>query len=178
MKKVINGNPMSKKLHRLSNSYLATILVVALLFGCEPRLHKAVKSRDYDQVAQYLNAGDNIDINSTTEISDFFYGGLRLRYTPLHRAVLCEDIKMIKLLIGRGANLEARDPDRTPLFLAAHYGCVEIVKLLIEHGADPNALDLHTGETPLGRAQLGSYNELIKILIENGGKTRLELKAK
>jgi hypothetical protein len=72
MKKVINGNPMSKKLHRLSNSYLATILVVALLFGCEPRLHRAVKSRDYDQVAQYLNAGDNIDINSTTEISDFF----------------------------------------------------------------------------------------------------------
>jgi ankyrin repeat protein len=101
-----------------------------------------------------------------------------LRYTPLHRAVLCEDIKMIKLLIGRGANLEARDPDRTPLFLAAHYGCVEIVKLLIEHGADPNALDLHTGETPLGRAQFGSYNELIEILIENGGKTRLELKAK
>jgi ankyrin repeat protein len=61
--------------------------------------------------------------------------------------------------------------------LAAHYGRVEIVKLLIKHGADPNALDLHTGETPLGRAKLGSYNELIKILIENGGKTRLELKA-
>ena len=46
--------------------------LIVLLTGCEPRLHRAVKSRDYDQVVQYLNAGDNIDINSTTEISDFF----------------------------------------------------------------------------------------------------------
>ena len=49
-----------------------TLALVVLLTGCEPRLHRAVKSRDYDQVAQYLNAGDNIDINSTNEISDFF----------------------------------------------------------------------------------------------------------
>ena len=157
--------------------FLIPILIV-LLTGCEPRLHRAVKARDYDQVVQYLNAGDNIDINSTSEISDFFYGGSRLRYSPLHRAVLYEDIKMVDLLISRGANLEARDPHRTPLFLATHYGHVKIVKLLIKHGADPNALDLHTGETPLDRAKLGSYNDLIKILIENGGKSRLELKAK
>mgnify|MGYP000023170429 FL=1 len=152
--------------------------LVVLLTGCEPRLHRGVKSRDYEQVVQYLNAGDNIDINSTSEVSDFFYGGSRLRYSPLHQAVLCEDIKMVDFLIGRGANLEARDPHRTPLFLAAHYGRVEIVKLLIKHGADPNALDLHTGETPLDRAKLGSYHDLIKILIENGGKFRLEIKAK
>ena len=49
--------------------------LIVLLTGCEPRLHRAVKSRDYDQVVQYLNAGDNIDINSTSEMSDFFYGG-------------------------------------------------------------------------------------------------------
>jgi hypothetical protein len=48
--------------------------LVVLLTGCEPRLHRAVKSRDYDQVVQYLNAGDNIDINSTSEMSDFFMG--------------------------------------------------------------------------------------------------------
>ena len=37
--------------------FLIPVLIV-LLTGCEPRLHRAVKSRDYDQVAQYLNEGD------------------------------------------------------------------------------------------------------------------------
>jgi len=72
--------------------------------------------------------------------------------TPLHRAVGCGHVEVVKQLIG-GANhldLEAKDqPTRnTPLHLACEEGHVEIIKALLEAGADASALNKEE-KTPL-----------------------------
>ena len=48
-----------------------------------------------------------------------------------------------RLLVGRGANINARsDTERTPLLVAASYpGTVDVLRLLIDHGADLRAQD-------------------------------------
>jgi ankyrin repeat protein len=66
---------------------------------------------------------------------------------------------MAKLLINKGANINAKDSkSRTPLMIAAEKGYIEIVKPLINRGADVN-VRRHDGETALGIAlQKGNFN--------------------
>jgi ankyrin repeat protein len=49
-------------------------------------------------------------------------------------------LQVIRMLINRGANVNIRATDRgeTPLCVAATFGDVELVKLLLAHGADVN----------------------------------------
>lgn len=108
------------------------------------------------------------------------------------RELTQEEIKMIKLLIEYGANVNAVDyvheaqhsdktahsiymtDDRcgyTPLMHAVYNGNTELVKLLIENGADVNVRD-YTGFTPVATVA-DSLNddpgvEILRILIENG----------
>lgn len=55
---------------------------------------------------------------------------------------------------------------RTPLHIAAAKGYTDIVKLLLENGADPHAVDLH-GSNPLGEAQNQKIANLLCQYIEN-----------
>ena len=88
-------------------------------------------------------------------------------YTALHAAVLRGDLGMIRTLLARGADPNARltkgtrvprDTNRwvlssylagaTPFLLAAKYAEPEIMRLLVAHGADP-LLVANDGTTPL-----------------------------
>ncbi len=54
---------------------------------------------------------------------------------------------------------------RTPLHEGARFGHLDIVKILLENGADVNALNVH-GQTPLWWAQkrFGKEHPLIELL--------------
>ena len=88
-------------------------------------------------------------------------------YTALHAAVLRGDLGMIEALLAHGADPNARltkgtrvprDTNHwvlssylagaTPFLLAAKYAEPEIMRLLVEHGADP-LLPTNDGTTPL-----------------------------
>jgi ankyrin repeat protein len=58
--------------------------------------------------------------------------------TPLHLAAFRNQHEAARLLIARGADLDAREfPDNAaPLHFAAMYGDLEMIKLLVEAGAD------------------------------------------
>jgi ankyrin repeat protein len=58
---------------------------------------------------------------------------------------------VVRLLIEKGANVNATRYGETPLHSAAEGGNAETAKLLIEKGADVNAKD-DNGETPLHKA--------------------------
>ncbi len=57
--------------------------------------------------------------------------------------------------------------DSTPLMEAASGGYSDIVKLLIDHGANVNAKS-SVGNTALTYACCGGYEEVVRILLEAG----------
>jgi hypothetical protein len=67
---------------------------------------------------------------------------------PLHWAAENGHIHIIELLLGAGADINAKNKDgNTPLHYAALTCKVETVELLLKRGADPTAKNVK-GETP------------------------------
>jgi ankyrin repeat protein len=77
-----------------------------------------------------------------------------------------------RLLVG------ASSEDRhLALTLAADFGYVEIVRLLLDAGEDPNRYNPvggHSHATPLHQAAGGGHDEVVRLLVERGA--RLDLK--
>ncbi|KAM0425178.1 hypothetical protein ACHAPT_009495 [Fusarium lateritium] len=77
-----------------------------------------------------------------------------------HRAV-------VKLLLEKGADIEAKDYGRTPLSWAALEGHEAVVWLLLEKGADIEAKD-NDGLTPLLLAAMMGREAVVRLLLEKG----------
>lgn len=94
--------------------------------------------------------------------------------TPLHIAVSREHPNLVKKLIAAGAVIDARiqRSGQTPLICAAFEEKTEIVKILVDAGADPNAID-NRKETPLLNAVSKSNADTIKVLLDAGADPNL-----
>ena len=87
--------------------------------------------------------------------------------SPLHHAVLDNDVPTTRRLLKEGAYLEARDGEgHTPLMLATLEGCHEPARLLINAGADIDAKSLDYGTSVLMMAALKGYPEIVRMLLE------------
>jgi Ankyrin repeats (3 copies) len=107
------------------------------------------------------------------------------------------ELEAMNALIGRGARIDlpvaaalariedarrllaaASSEDRhLALTLAADFGHVEIVRLLLDAGEDPNRYNPvggHSHTTPLHQAAGGGHDEVVRLLVERGA--RLDLK--
>jgi len=81
--------------------------------------------------------------------------------TPLHKAAYHGQCGTVRLLLERGADIEAGSTGGTPLLVAVKGSAwaqrdeqrgLEVARLLLDRGADPNARDAE-GDTPLGLAE-------------------------
>ncbi|KAI1352971.1 hypothetical protein F5Y01DRAFT_303644 [Xylaria sp. FL0043] len=95
------------------------------------------------------------------------------------------EVLIRQLVHEKSADLEDGDLGQTPLLLAASGGHAEVVKLLLERGADPESEDIHE-HTPLLLAAGGGCKEIIQLLLARGanleardryGRTPLSLAA-
>ena len=92
----------------------------------------------------------------------------RHNQTPLHYAVLNHNAESSKLLLERGAEIEARTiNNQTPLHLAATRNSTEIAQILLEHGAEIEARTL-SNQTTLHSAALENSTESAQLLLEHG----------
>jgi ankyrin repeat protein len=77
-----------------------------------------------------------------------FVFALQLFRKPLHFAALTNSKDLAKLLVEKGANLNAQNAHKnTPLHEAAKYGAVDVAEVLLDVGADQD-LKGERGETP------------------------------
>ncbi len=73
------------------------------------------------------------------------------------------DFETVKKYVESGANINKRFNGMTPLMFAARYNKVEILKYLLQKGADRNIEDTQ-GFTALKHAELSSAFEVIAVL--------------
>ncbi|KAN0141605.1 Ankyrin repeat-containing domain protein [Lactarius tabidus] len=72
----------------------------------------------------------------------------------------------VKLLLSWGMDVNSRDKGTTPLHWATYFGCVNVVEVLLERGAQSDAEDIR-GQTPLHLVVLGSrdYHRFKRVLL-------------
>ncbi len=89
--------------------------------------------------------------------------------TTLHVASWRGDLKEVRRLVQNGADVNMRGGSfrRTPLMYAVASERVEVVKLLLDNGADANARDYNCG-TALEIAKEGNYKEIERLLRARG----------
>ncbi len=87
------------------------------------------------------------------------------------------DANSVRLLLDHGANVNVVDPlGRTPLMYAAasDLQALDVVKLLLERGADVNAKSAHqgrdTGQSVLDIAKLHGDTPVVEWLVKSGAK--------
>ena len=87
--------------------------------------------------------------------------------TALHRAAECGDVDVLKLLVDKGADVDAQRKSpfggRTPLASAVVFGHGAAVRYLLSKGAKANI-----GDAGLSRAVFQGNVEIVKALLEAG----------
>ena len=91
----------------------------------------------------------------------------KLGETPLMWCV--EHVEKVKLLLAKGANINARTKSGNTAFLIATVGnhCFDVLKLLLDHGADALAVN-NKNETALNRAAPFADSLTINLLLDKG----------
>lgn len=91
------------------------------------------------------------------------------KMNALHLAVLKKDITMVRILSNYIKNLNARTSKGTT---ALHYACnfqlLEIVKFLLEKGADQNIIEIDYDFYPIFYSVVQNNVEITKALVDNG----------
>jgi ankyrin repeat protein len=88
----------------------------------------------------------------------------------LHIATMKGNLDFVKLLIGHGANINARENSgKIPIFYAAKYGRTTILMELIRVGSELDTLD-YFGVTPLAAAIINKCHDCAERLLDAGAK--------
>ena len=151
---------------------------ITSLLGCltieekNQRLLSEVRSGDLNRVKDMLSQGADVNAAGIRgrwgNQSNWFEGEVGL--TPLNLAAYRGHFEIAKLLIAKGAKVNARNKRGwTPLHSAAHHNSIGIAKLLIAKGAKVNTRSIY-GWTPLHSALEKNSIEIAKLLIAKGAK--------
>jgi hypothetical protein len=118
-------------------------------------LHKAATTGNLNRVRAHLERGDDTcrpDKNG---------------YTPLDLACQNGHLKVVQLLLSKGASVNSSVGSVTPLLCAVSAGHLDIVKLLLRSGANVNG-GKNSQQTPLHTAVKKSNAAMASLLLAKG----------
>eukprot|EP00939_MAST-03C_sp_MAST-3C-sp1_P000497 g497.t1 len=183
--KIISGNPRAV-LQDIEGTYGITMIRRFLSATISPRSPKTSTQGKKKKKKKRQSEGVSSPSSSTPKASSF-----RLRNNSNHstdagvsgstldefdiniqirRAAEKGDAKILASLLDQeGANVKAhtRPGNRTALHCAAFRGHYECVRLILSHGADPNAID-DFDRTALHRAARKGHKQVVRLLIDRG----------
>lgn len=127
-------------------------------------LHMAAENGSAEAVCTLLGHGAAKNANDR---------GLRGN-TPLHMAIRAEHMHVVKKLLSAGADIDALNAEGgTPVSAAAASASAEILRLLVQRGANVNAAPSMTRGTALHTAARCNRVGAIDVLIEAGADTEM-----
>jgi len=89
----------------------------------------------------------------------------------LRRAASEGNLAQVKALLDAGADVNSKNSyGGTALAFAGDKGHTEVVKLLLERGANPNVTDTFYNSTPLGWAAGKGHAEIVRALLDKGAE--------
>jgi len=142
---IFRGNSKPKIDYNFSNKIPAT----------KKQLVKSAGQGKYEEVNSILESGINPN-----------FGIGETKQSPLLAATIMGHLSVVKLLVENGAKVSETYSNKyvaPPIWYAANNGDIEIVKFLLEHGADPTAKN-RDGWTPLRQAKLNNDTKVIELL--------------
>jgi ankyrin repeat protein len=145
-------------------------------------LHWAAAYGFWTSVEMLIGKGANIDAESEANsllcwVPPACHSRAFHKSTPLHAALRNEHEMIAHYLIEKGANVQQENGHgRDAKFEAASHGCVSIMKLLLEQGADPN--DYADGDTLVNHAAFHGYDSMVELLVQNGAHVHAQEKGK
>lgn len=134
-----------------------------LSFEGEVPLHQAVQYEHVEAVKALIRLGANVNARD--------HSGM----TPLMFATtVTNSLELVNILIAAGADVKDQDKGgKSALDWAAFYGKVDVIKLLLDQGADPNIARGNRISAPVGWAVMSEHSgakhlDAIKLLLARG----------
>lgn len=146
---------------------VAVVLLKMTLINSTPtdRLWQNICSYRSQLIEENILDGVDIESRSDLEVRLMFKFKVIKRSTPLITASL-DDVNSTRVLLNNKANINAVDNEgNLAIHWATYYGCLPIVKLLLENGS-LNDMPNIKGNTPLYIAINNNYYDIAKLLID------------
>jgi len=119
----------------------------AIIFAC--------KNGHFDVVKSLVEAGADINVNNAHAL------------TPLSAAIHSENADMVSYLISKGVNLNVTFSKLTPVYYATILGSFDVVKVLVDAGADFTKKS-NTHFSPLHGAVKTKHKDIVAFLLSKG----------
>jgi len=132
-------------------------------------LHLTAFSNGEEQDVQFLECAECLlNVEASTASNQYRAINTKDRdgYTVLHLAVISGKLGLVELILGMGADLEAKNSHgQTSLHMAAGKGLSDMVQKLLCHGAEVQATDV-LGQTTLQIAADSGHEKTVQLLLD------------
>ena len=153
--------------------------------GATPLTTAAQENADASIISMLDAAGAKLDFIAALNLKRYDLAAAMLDEDPsrigpdggdtiaLHLSVSKQNAKSVRWLIEHGVDIDAKRPmwdcNHTALHMTAENGALNLSRMLLDAGADPNIRDDKYGATALGWADFFRRDELAALVREKGG---------
>jgi ankyrin repeat protein len=182
-------------LHHAAARNRLRIVQLLLELGADPNATDATgatalttasqENSDAPIASALLAAGARLDFLTAVNLGRYGESEAMLRADPsrigpegrdtiaLHLAVNKQNVTTIRWLLAHGVDIDAKrlmwDCNHTALHMTIESGAIDIARLLLDAGADPNIRDDKYDATALGWADFFGRDDFATLIRENGG---------